>query len=275
MKALLLFVVVLLGQGAAPMAPPAGAAEYMIGPQDVLSILVHDHDELSRREGVAVEADGTIDYPLIGRVRVGGLSTRQIQDEIRKKLLDGAFLTTASVAVAVKDYRSQSVHVYGEGVRTPGTVQLKGNVTLAEALSQAGSFSQHAGAYVIIARGGTADSPAVLGDVKPENQMRILRSDIEAGAASKIRLQDGDTIFVPRAEVYYVTGQVRNPNEFIYKPNLTVLQAVTIAGGYNERAARNRITIERRVNGAPQNVKVKESDLVLPGDTIRIPQRFW
>ena len=273
MKMLLVPLLVLLAQARGPLT--TAHAEYLIGPQDVLSILVHNHDELSRRDGVAVEADGTIEYPLIGRVKVGGLSTRQIGDDIKQKLIAGGYLTNASVSVSVKDYRSQSVHVYGEGVRTPGTVQLKGNVTLAEALSQAGSFSLQAGAYIIIARGGTPDSPAVLGEVKPENQLRILRSDIETGAASRIQLQDGDTIFVPRAEVYYVTGHVRNPNEFIFKPNLTVLQAITIAGGYTDRAAKNRLTVERMVEGRLDKVKVKESDLVQPGDTIRVPPRFW
>ncbi|HVL67934.1 MAG TPA: polysaccharide biosynthesis/export family protein [Vicinamibacterales bacterium] len=273
MKTILLSMVVLLAQAATPPLPQRNA-EYVVGTQDVLSIVVHNQEEMTRRDGYPVEADGTIDFPLIGRITVAGLTTRQIQETIKEKLISGGFYTNVSLSVTVKEYRSQSVLVNGS-VRTPGVVQLTGVGSLTEAISKAGHFTPDAGQHVIIVRGRGQDGPALLSEARPEDKIIVDRADIETGKASSILVRDGDTIFVPRAAEYYVSGQVRTPNAYIYKPNLTVIQAITIAGGYTDRAAKNRIQIERVIDGRPKKLKVKESDFVQPGDTIHVPARWW
>jgi polysaccharide export outer membrane protein len=266
-------LLVLLAQPPSPGQRSApDPTEYVVGVEDVLTIVAHDQVDLTRRDGIPVEADGTIDFPHLGRVKVSGLTTRQIQEELKRRLIEGKFYTTVSLSVTVRDYRSQTVTVNGE-VREPGTVQLKANATLAEAISQAGHFTARAGAHVIIVRARAAKAAANGADPSPEDQVVVLRSDFDTGRAARLRLYDGDTVFVPQADVFYVSGYVKNPNEFIYKPGLTVLQAITIAGGYAERAAKNRITIERVVDGRMVTIKVKESDLVQPRDTIKVPAR--
>jgi polysaccharide export outer membrane protein len=267
----ILLSLLLLGQ--APAGPAGGGAtEYIVGVDDVLSIVSHDQEELTRRDGIPVGADGTIDFPYLGRVQVRGLSTRQIQQELMRRLVDGRFFTAVNLTVTVREYRSQSVTVNGE-VREPGTVQLKANATLAEAISQAGHFTARAGSHVIIVRARAGKSSAVPDESNGDDQVVVLRSDFDTGKASRIRLFDGDTVFVPQADVFYVSGFVKNPNEFIHRPGLTVLQAITLAGGYAEHAAKNRITIERVVDGKMTSVKVKESDVVQPRDTIKVPKR--
>lgn len=271
MMTVLFSLVVLLAQ--APAASRgADPTEYIVGVDDVLSIVAHDHEELTRRDGLPVGADGTIDFPHLGRVKVSGLSTRQIQDELKRRLVEGQFFTAVTLTVTVRDYRSQSVTVNGE-VREPGTVQLKANATLAEAISQAGHFTARAGSHVIIVRARRGTTPATPGQAAGDDQIVVLRSDFDTGKASRMRLYDGDTVFVPQADVFYVSGFVKNPNEFIYRPGLTVLQAITLAGGYAEHAAKNRITIERVVDGRMTSIKVKESDPVQPRDTIKVPKR--
>lgn len=271
MMTMLLSVIVLLAQ--APAGPRgADPTEYIVGVDDVLSIVAHDHEELTRRDGVAVAVDGTIDFPHVGRVKVSGLSTRQIQDELSRRLVDGKFFTAVTLTVTVREYRSQSVTVNGE-VREPGTVQLKANATLAEAISQAGHFTARAGSHVIIVRARAGKAVAAPAEAADGDQIVVLRSDFDTGKAARLRLYDGDTVFVPQADVFYVSGFVKNPNEFIYRPGLTVLQAITLAGGYAEHAAKNRITIERMVDGKMTSIKVKESDLVEPRDTIKVPKR--
>lgn len=271
MVTMLLSLIVLLAQA------PAGSrtsdlAEYIVGVDDVLSIVSHDQEELTRRDGVLVGADGTIDFPYLGRVKVIGLSPRQIQDDLMRRLVDGKYFRTVTLTVTVREYRSQSVTVNGE-VREPGTVQLKSNATLSEAISQAGHFTARAGAHVIIVRARAAAAGAAAGGANAENQIVVLRSDFDTGKAARMRLYDGDTVFVPPAEVFYVSGFVKNPNEFVHRPGLTVLQAITLAGGYAEHAARNRITIERMVDGKMSSIRVKESDRVEPRDTIKVPKR--
>jgi polysaccharide export outer membrane protein len=268
---MLVTLIVLLGQAPAGARAP-DLTEYIVGVDDVLSIVSHDQDELTRRDGVLVGADGTIDFPYLGRVKVVGLSTRQIQDDLMRRLVDGKYFRTVTLTVTVRDYRSQSVTVNGE-VREPGTVQLKSNATLSEAISQAGHFTARAGAHVVIVRARAGRAPGEPGATNGDDQIVVLRSDFDTGKASRMRLYDGDTVFVPPADVFYVSGFVKNPNEFIYRPGLTVLQAITLAGGYAEHAARNRITIERVVDGRMSSIKVKESDLVEPRDTIKVPKR--
>lgn len=272
MMTMLLFSLVLLGQAPAGPRAATDATEYIVGVDDVLAIVAHDHDELTRRDGVVVGADGTIDFPHLGRVKVTGLSPRQIQDELKRRLVEGKFFTAVNLTVTVREYRSQSVTVNGE-VREPGTVQLKANATLADAISQAGHFTARAGAHVVIVRGSGRTAAAAPGGSSGADEIVVLRSDFDTGKAARMRLYDGDTVFVPQADVFYVSGFVKNPNEFIYRPGLTVLQAITLAGGYHEHAAKNRITIERVVDGERMSIKVKESDLVQPRDTIKVPKR--
>ena len=110
-------------------------ADYVIGPADVLAIQVYDQTELGGR--YTVDADGTFTFPLIGRVKAGGMTLRGFEAELRKKLADGYF-RNPQVTVSVEQYRSQRVFVMGE-VRNPGPVPLTGGMTLIEALARAGS----------------------------------------------------------------------------------------------------------------------------------------
>ena len=112
-----------------------GRGEYLIGPQDVLTVTVWDSPDLSGK--FTVETDGSFTFPLIGRVKAGGLTLRQFEAELKKKLADGYF-KNPQVSVAVETYRSQRIFIVGE-VRNPGTYPLTGDMTLIEAIARAGS----------------------------------------------------------------------------------------------------------------------------------------
>src|SRR4029450_11868557 len=88
-------------------------------------------------------------------------------------------------------------------------------------------------------------------------------------------LRDGDTIFVPRAELVYVFGQVNRPGSYTLQRNTTVLQALSLAGGVTDRGTTGRIRIARVVEGKKVEVRVKVEDVVLAGDTIIVPERFF
>jgi polysaccharide export outer membrane protein len=113
----------------------------------------------------------------------------------------------------------------------------------------------------------------------PEQGADILRAsirDLEAGSIRQnIELHDGDTIFVPRAESAYVFGQVKAPGAYSIQKDTTVLQALSLAGGVTENGALNRTKIVRLVKGEKKELKVKLTDLVKPGDTIIVPERYF
>jgi polysaccharide export outer membrane protein len=245
------------------------AADYIIGPQDVLTIQVFDQPDLGGK--YTVEADGTFTFPLIGRVRAGGMSLRDFENELKKKLAAGYF-RNPQVTVAVEQYRSQRVFVMGE-VRAPGPVALTGGMTLIEALSRAGSTLPSASGEVAIVR---APQGAQAGAGEPAEILRASIRDLEAGSLKQnIELRDGDQIFVPRAESVYVFGQVRSPGAYSIQKDTTVLQALSLAGGVTENGAMNRIKIWRIVKGEKKELKVKLTDTVKAGDTIIVPERYF
>lgn len=248
-------------------------ANYTIGPQDRLSIAVVDEPTLTKI--VTVGSDGTFDYPYIGVVKAGGLSLRELQQEITSRLKE-KYLRNPQVSIEVETYRSQVVYVWGQ-VRLPGAVALTGNTNLTEALAKAGSPTPDAGSYIEINRRpremppGT--DPATV--VKPVPE-RVSMADLQSGRAQSILLSDGDTVFVPKAETFFVTGYVKNGGPFLYDPGMTVSKAISMAGGVSEKGSRNRIRITRLVNGKQILVKdVKLEDPVLPGDSVEVMSRLW
>jgi polysaccharide biosynthesis/export protein len=268
-------------QGPPVQALPAQAdqprGEYVIGAQDVLTVTVWDSPDLSGK--YTVETDGSFTFPLIGRVKASGLTLRQFEAELKKKLADGYF-KNPQVSVAVETYRSQRIFIVGE-VRSPGAYPLTGDMNLIEAIARAGSTTPNASAEAVIVR-APAGKPAQ-GPILPDQKtvaaetQRVNLRDLQSGALTQnIALRDGDTIYVPRAESIYVFGQVKNPGAYaLQDAETTVLQALSLAGGVTDRGAASRIKIVRVVKGEKVEIKVKLTDLVQPGDTIIVPEKFF
>ena len=274
MKTLILALISLLAQGSAGSTGLSN--EYIVGPQDVLEIVVHGQADLSSPR-VAVDGDGTIELEHIGRVHVAGKSPRQIEDELKKALLDKAILTKVSMTVTVKEFRSQNIHVMG-AVKSQGIFPIKGGMSmLATAIAEAGGFAENAGTYIVVVR-STGNNPATaakISDVRDDQKIVIQRAHMEeARPESRIALRNGDTIFVPKADVFYVDGYVKNPGEYVLRPNLTVAMAITLAGGYTDRGKKSP-EIHRMIGGKLEKKGAKESDRVSAGDTVHVPARWW
>src|SRR5436309_6031811 len=249
--------------------------DYVVGPQDVLTIISYDQADLSGK--FAIEADGTFTYPMIGRVKAGGLTLRALEGAIKKQLKDDGYFRNPQITVAVDTYKSQRVFIVGE-VRAPGTYPLSGNTNLVEALARAGSTLPSAsGEAVIVHAGENAEGPTMPAQTDDKDVVRVNLRELENGAFSQnARLLDGDTIFVPRAQSVYVFGQVKNPGAYsLQQQSTTVLQALSLAGGVTDRGTTGRIKIIRIVKGDKKELKAKLTDLVEPGDTIVVSERFF
>ncbi len=260
---ILLILLALLGSVSAQ-----SAGDYTIGAQDVLTVQVFDQPDLGGK--YTVEADGTFSFPYLGRVKAAGMSLRAFENDLKKKLADGQIFRNPQVTVAVEQYRSKRVFVNGE-VRSPGPVTLTGDMTLIEAISRAGSTLQSASGEVSVVR-----PPAGALRAQAAEIFRASIRDLESGTLKKnIELRDGDQIFVSRAETIYVFGQVKNPSAYAIQKDTTVLQALSLAGGVTEHGAMNRIRVIRIVGGEKKELKVKITDVVLPGDTLIVPERYF
>lgn len=253
------------------------SANYIVGPQDVLAITVWDADLGGK---FSVETDGSFTFPLIGRVRVAGLTLRAVESLLVKGLTEGKFFRAPQVTVGVEQYRSQRVFVLGQ-VRTPGTYALTGDMTLIELLALAGSTTSEAGAEAVILRARPGQRAAAPTDPPTELDRRtegVIRVDIdlEGGRASQdVQLHDGDTIYVPRAELVYVYGQVNSPGAYALRKDTTVLQALSLAGGLTDRGSTGRIRIVRVVGGKRSEIKARVEDVIRAGDTITVGERFF
>ena len=138
----------------------AGAqADYVVGPQDVLTITSYDQADLTAK--FTIEADGTFTYPLIGRVKAGGMTLRQLEAQLKKQLQAGGYFKNPQITVAVEQYKSQKVFIVGE-VRIPGSYPLSGDMNLVEALARAGSTLPTASGEAVIVH---SSNPKISGPV--------------------------------------------------------------------------------------------------------------
>ena len=273
-------IVVIAGQAATATPqearPPASqAAVYQVGAADVLGIKVFGEDALSNN--YTVDSDGSITFPLIGRVQVVGHTTRQIEQQLIK-LLDGDYLKRPQISVEIATFRSRYIFVLGE-VRNPGKYNIQGPQTLLEVIAHAGSTTPAAGDTIIVQRykDGIANAitAALPDDERTAEVMRVSLEDLRQGRLNaNLLLQDSDTIIVPPAERFYVQGFVKQPGSFVLRPGMTVRQAISEAGGINERGSTRGIKIIRRVNDKDVELDAEMSDLVRPNDTIRVRQRL-
>jgi polysaccharide export outer membrane protein len=244
----------------------------MIGPNDRLRITVWNQNDISGEYNV--ERDGTFTFPLIGRVDASGLTLGKLEAELRRLLADG-FFTNPQVTAAIVEYRSKRVFVMG-ALREPGTYQMTADMSLIEALAKAGSTTPDAADHALIIRSKNAQGPVLPGQDEAAEVTKVDLRRLNGGQlSSDVIIRDGDTVFVPRALTVYVYGQVRRPGSYPIGQDTTVLQALSLAGGVSEYGASNRVRLLRVVDGKEQELRVKLSDAVQPGDTVVVPERFF
>lgn len=246
--------------------------EYVIGPEDVLDIQVWGNDDMHRF--VEVSREGSFTYPFIDKVNAAGLSVGELEKLITQKLTEGYF-TNPQVTITVSKYKSQKVVVLGE-VSRPGGYIIKGRTHILEIISEAGGLTEKAGRIITITRTGDSGSavknePNRTGAVVTVDLDQLVRGDSE----SKYFVENGDSIYVPKAQRIFVIGEVNRPGEFKWDKELTVNQAISLAGGATKRGAPGRTVITRTEQGAEVRIKPKLNDQVSPGDIIEVPQSYF
>ena len=228
---------------------PTVGQEYTIGPQDVLGITVWGQTDLSRDYGV--DPDGFIPFPLIGRVKAAGSTPKELAGQLTE-LLGKDYLVNPQVIVAVKEYLSQKVQVLGAAEK-PGVYYLTGPTTLLEILSRAGGFASTAGKQVLLVRNhGASGSSAAL---------RLSLEKIQAGDPSEnTRVQSQDIVIVSKAQAYsyFIFGEVKKPGAYTLDKDTNILEGITVAGGFTDKAAPSRTRV---IRSTPQGQKVIEVDM--------------
>jgi polysaccharide export outer membrane protein len=250
-------------------------AAYAIGPDDVLRITVFDHADLSQE--VTVAEDGAFVYPFLGQVHAAGLSVRELEQHLVRRLQDG-YLVEPQVTVVVAQYRSQSVSVLG-AVRQPGVYPLRHGITLQELLSQAGGITPEAAWYALLIRASEAPDGAKGSANGQATNPDVPHIDLDQLFAGKLRqpiqMRGGDTLYVPLGASIFVSGQVQRPGRFRLERDMTVLKAITLAGGFARFAAEHRLRVRRSVAGEPQEFQAQLDDRLQPEDILIVPESVF
>jgi polysaccharide export outer membrane protein len=255
---------------------------YLLGPDDQLVISAQELSEFGNNPA-RIDGEGDVQVPLVGRVHVAGLTAEQAEQELNKVL--SKYIRAPQVVVNVSEVRSQPVSILG-AVNTPGVHQVQGHKTLLEMLASAGGIRPDAGYSVRITRQvewgciplpGAALDPTGKFSVAEVNLKEIMEAK---DPAENIQILPHDVISVPKAEMVYVTGDVRRSGGFVLgeRQSISVLQALSLAEGLNSTADARHAKILRLNRSTDQReelpvdvkglLKGKKQDVSLQGDDI-------
>jgi polysaccharide export outer membrane protein len=224
---------------AALLARPALAAEerdYLIGAGDIIRVNVFQNPELSLETRVG--ETGTISYPLIGAIPVGGLTIPAAERKIADMLREGGFVVQPQVNIMLMQIRGSQVAVLGQ-VGRPGRFPLETNNTkLTDMLAIAGGIAP-GGADTLVLTGVRAGKPMRMEIDVPA---MLLNGSFE----QDILLQGGDIVYVHRAPMFYIYGEIQRPGSYRVERDMTLRHALAQAGGISLRGTERGLRLYRR-----------------------------
>lgn len=260
MKRLLRILAVLasvLAIGAPALAVDANDAGYMLGPDDTISVMIYGQPEAGIT--TRIKSDGTIVMPLIGTMKAAGLSNIGLAKLITEKMTQGGYLKNPLVNVEVGAYVSKAVNVAGR-VASPGVYPLDRSYRALEVLLKAGWIAPSGASYVYLRRAG---SPEMKLDTEG-----LVRGDPDKDPA----LRPGDTLYVPDADQFFVTGQINRPGALPVLPGMTIRQALALAGGVSPTGSGNKVGL---IRGGAKEVDAELTVPVLKNDVIIVRERLF
>lgn len=245
--------------------------KYVISPNDILEITVYGEPDLSVT--VRVSQDGTIIYPLLGNIKAAGFDIREIEKTITD-LLTQDFLVNPQVSIFIKEY--SKISILGE-VRSPGTYEMKENLTLTQAISAAGGFTDTA----------NTDAIKIISGIGEKKETITLGIDqIMDKEIADVEIKANDTILVASYGHISIMGQVVRPGIYNLKKGLTVVEAISLTGGFTSTAAQDGTRVIRVEGKEKKTIRVNISDIIKggnksrdillqEGDTIVVPESFF
>lgn len=250
------------------MAPLAAAqVAYTMGPGDEVRITVFGQPDLETETQIG--ADGTVQVPLLGTVSIGDMSTSDAARLLARGYELENLLKAPQVNILITQYRSKSVAVLGKVARS-GTLILERPTSLTDALAWAGGVAADGSETLVLIR------------TSPNGRQERIEYDLqsllnhEAEEHSVVWLQNGDTIYVPVAGRYYLSGEIRSPGMYPLDRPLNVMQALGVGGGLTTRASSRSLTLFRRQeDGTVEEIRAQPEDPVMDGDLLVVQESLF
>jgi polysaccharide export outer membrane protein len=259
----LIFLLALTGAARLAVAQPAAT----IAPDDVLKISVYGNPDLATT--TRVMQNGSITFPLIGQVTVGGVTTAEAESRIARMLNSGGFVRNAAVSVFVEQ-RSQalanSVTLLGQvghsGIYSLDPQSPDGVRTLVSLLAKAGGPTEKAADYCYLIRNEKGQPKRLKVDL-----VDLLRN---GNIKSDLALSNGDTVLVPEMDVFYIYGEVQRPGRYKLERDMTVMQGLSVASGITPRGNAKGIVLNRKIGQEITSMASALESPVQPNDVIYV-----
>jgi polysaccharide biosynthesis/export protein len=253
--------------GAAPASMAnTTSPDYRLGPGDSIKVQVYQNPDLSVE--VRVSESGAVNYPLVGAVKLGGLSISEAERAIAHALRAANILKQPQVNIVLQQVRGNVVSVLGE-VQKPGRFALETtNVRVSDMLAAAGGITQNGDDVLVVSgtRDGkpfrkTVDIPALFQNTRGDND---------------IVLQPGDTLYVNKAPLFYIYGEAQKPGPYKIERGMTVMQALAQGGGPTARGSANRLRLNRTgPDGKVITTEPRMTDPIQPGDVLFVRESLF
>jgi len=249
--------------------------DFIVGPEDVLEVQVWDNKDLN--QVIFVRPDGKASLPLVGQIQVAGKTVQELQDYLAAAY--AKTIKSAAVTVIIKEIKSRPVYLVGgfgkPGVIQPGVIQLTRDLTLIQAVALAGGVTPSAD----LEKGFVLRKEKVI----PVDFTKLMQT---GDVSQNLKLEPGDSVVAPLADLVYVQGEVKTPGAVKYMQDLTVLMAISQVGGFTPRAAGGRVDILRGKGEKKERIRVDvdkvsrapedNPDVLLkPNDIVLVPQRLF
>jgi polysaccharide export outer membrane protein len=241
-------------------------ADYRLASGDGIHIQVFQNPDLTL--DTRVPETGSISYPLVGAIAVGGLTLTEAEQKIAAALRAGGFVAKPQVNIVLQQVRGNQVSVLGQ-VNHPGRFPLETfNVRVSEVLALAGGIADTGAAGVVLTG---------LRDGKPfrkEIEMDSLFGD--QGRLEDVVVQAGDSLYVRRAPIYYIYGEVQKPGSYRVERGMTIQQALAQGGGLTPRGTERKLRLERKdAAGKTVSITPRPVDLVQADDVLYVRESLF
>lgn len=279
----------------------AADEDYKLSPSDVIEVIIQDAPELSGN--FQISSSGNIPMYYLGALKVEGKTS----DEVSKIIADGLkgrYLKDPKVFVSVKQYNSRTFFIQG-AVKSPGVYIIQGRPSLFKLITIAGGLQEKHGstAYIVHevkakpekleSRGQSPEKTepvpstpvaqaidnakgsnvAIEGDTEFELQRAQIGGLAKGRFDQNVLIQPGDVVYIPPAEVFYVSGEVRSPGQYQYREGMTLRQAITLSQGpyFKAKLDKGIIFREDPMTGKFNEIAINIGAVINKGGTEDVP----
>ena len=234
---------------------------YRLGPGDTVKISVYNNPDLTLE--TRITESGTISFPLLGEVVLGGMTASSAERKLANELETGGFVKQPQINILVVQYQSKMVSILGN-VFKPGRYPLDRSMNLTEVLAMAGGLTPDGSELItVIGKAGKVEYD--------------LRNIVRKGDGTyNVNLGGGEIVYVPRAPLFYIYGEAQRPGSYRIEREMTVMQALAQGGGPTIRGTEKGIQLHRRnASGEVEVLKPKLTDLIMQDDVLYIKESLF